>query len=173
MHCGREFDAPVDATGSGERAESDESGLFGSNERSDRGTDDRPAAPSGRDTDRPSFLSVGGLDHRRSAGRFLGALGLAGVASGVGLGLSLPTTGAGMAALAWLGSVVVLARQRSAFDAMRYGSYSAMTLVIFVSLALALAAEGQSLAAFALALVPVAIATLLVAGFGDAVARTP
>jgi hypothetical protein len=172
MHCGREFDGPVDAAGSGERAESDESELFGSNAESDRRTDDRPPVPSGRGTDGPSLLPVGGFDHRQSAGRFLGVLGLAGVASVVGLGLSLPTTGAGMAALAWLGSVALLARRRSAFDAMRYGSYSAMLLVIFVSLSLAFAAEGQSRTAFLLALVPVAVATLLVAGFGDTVAET-
>lgn len=172
MHCGREFDGPVDATGSGERAESDESELFGSNAESDRRTDDRPPVPSGRGTDGPSWFRAGSLDHGRSAGRFLGVLGLAGVVGVVGFGLSLPTTGAGMAALAWLGSVALLARRRSAFDAMRYGSYSAMLLVIFASLALALAAEGQSRAAFFFTLVPVAIATLLVAGFGDTVAET-
>lgn len=213
MHCGREFDAPVDRSRGSDDSDSygdGDGGLIGRISGSDRKTDDpvtarggtvqrerertrqrrdwsreagdawsgsddtaseRPAVPSGRGNDGPSYLPIGGLSNGRVVARFLGVLALLG-AVGTVAGLSLPAIGAGLAILAWLGSIGWLARQRSGFDAMRYGSFSVMVLLIFVSFALAMAAEGQSLLAFLLTMVPVGIAALFVAGFGYTMGET-
>jgi len=145
-----------------------------SRERS-RGGDSRasdgPPVPSGRGTDGPLVLPESLLDDPGRAGKFLGGLGVLGAISMVGFGLPLVLTGVLLAAVAWGGSVVSLARQRSAFDAMRYGSYGLMLTLIFGSFALAFDTGGGSVVPLLLALVPVAVSTLLVGGLGYSVAE--
>ena len=129
---------------------------------------DAPPVPSGRGTDGPSLLPTLGIDRER-VGRFLAGAGVAGAVA-VALGTSLPVAGALVAALAWVASTAWLARERSGFDAMRYGSLNLMLTLVFVSFAMAFAAGASPAVPLALAAVPVAVSALLVGGLGDTVA---
>jgi hypothetical protein len=150
-----------------------ERGRSGDSRKRSRG-DDGPPVPSGRGTDGPSLLPRSLLNDAGRAGKFLGGLGVFGAAAIVGFGLPLVVAGVLVAVVAWGGSVVSLARQRSAFDAMRYGSYSLMLTLIFGSFALAFSTGGGETVPLLLALVPVAVSTLLVGGLGYSVAeQTP
>ena len=126
---------------------------------------DHPPVPSGRGTDGPTLLPALPTDAER-AGKFLGALAAVGAASFVA-GVSLPVTGVLVAAVAWGGSLVSLARQRSGFDAMRYGTTSAMLTFIFGAFALAFSAEAPAFVPLSLAMVPITVSTLLVGGLGN------
>lgn len=133
----------------------------------------RVPVPSGSGSDGPALLGHWGLlDRPLFAAKFLGGLGGLGVAGVAGLGLELPQAGVLLAVLAWAVSVVVLARRRSGFDAMRYGTYSLMVMLVFVSFALAFGAEGDGLLSLGLALVPVGVAALFVGGFGYTLGAT-
>jgi len=125
---------------------------------------DTPPVPSGRGTDGPTLLPALPTDAER-AGKFLGALATVGAASLVA-GVSLPLTGVLLAAVAWGGSTVSLARRRSGFDAMRYGSTSAMITFIFGAFALAFSADAPAFVPLSLAMVPIGVSTLLVGGLG-------
>jgi len=125
---------------------------------------DHPPVPSGRGRDGPTLLPSLPTDAER-AGTFLGGLAAVGAASLVA-GVSLPVTGVLLAAVAWGGSMVSLVRRRSGFDAMRYGSTSAMITFIFGAFALAFSAEAPAFVPVSLAMVPVAVSTLLVGGLG-------
>jgi|GEM_PF-2135427 len=131
---------------------------------SDRRDADTAPVPSGRGTDGPTLLPALPTDAER-AGKFLGALAAVGAAVLVA-GVSLPVTGVLLAVVAWGGSLVSLVRRRSGFDAMRYGSYSAMITFIFGAFALAFSAEAPAFVPVSLAMVPVAVSTLLVGGLG-------
>lgn len=130
---------------------------------------DAPPVPSGRGTDGPSFLPTLGIDVER-VGRFLAVLGLAGGVAVVA-GVSLPVAGALVAGLAWAGSTAWLARERSGFDAMRYGSMNLMSTLVFVSFAMSLSAVGGPAVPLAFLSVPVAVSALFVGGLGDTVAE--
>jgi hypothetical protein len=125
---------------------------------------DHPPVPSGRGTDGPTLLPSLPTDVER-AGKFLGALAAVGAGALVA-GASLPLTSVLLAAVAWGGSMVSLVRRRSGFDAMRYGSYSAMIAFIFGAFALAFSAGAPTFVPVAFAMVPVAVSTLLVGGLG-------
>jgi len=131
---------------------------------SDRRDADTPPVPSGRGTDGPTLLPALPTDVER-AGTFLGALAAVGAGSLLA-GVSLPVTGVLLAVVAWSGSLVSLVRRRSGFDAMRYGSYSAMITFIFGAFALAFSAEAPVFVPLLFAMVPVAVSTLLVGGLG-------
>lgn len=134
----------------------------------------RIPVPSGRGTDGPTLLPTDGLfEDAETAGKMLGILGLFAISAVYGLGLPLPVTGAVLAVLSWVVSVVAIADRRSGFDAMRYGSYSLMVLLICVSFGFAFSAAGSGLLSFALTLIPVAVATLFVAGFGYTLGDSP
>lgn len=134
---------------------------------------DRVPVPSGSGSDGPALLGQWALlDRPLFAAKFLGGLGALGVAGVAGLGLALPQAGVLLAVLAWTVSVAVLARRRSGFDAMRYGTYSLMVMLVFVSFALAFGAEGNGLLSLGLALVPVGVAALFVGGFGYTLGAT-
>jgi hypothetical protein len=125
---------------------------------------DRPPVPSGRGTDGPTLLPAPPTDAER-AGKFLGGLAAVGAGALVA-GVSLPLTAVLLAAVAWAGSTVALARRRSGFDAMRYGSYNAMLTFVFGAFALAFAGGAPAFVPVSLAMVPVAASTLLVGGLG-------
>lgn len=125
-----------------------------------------PGVPSGTGTDGPRLLPVvGGVDAPGRAGRFLAALAGLGITGTGAFGLSLPAAGALLAVAAWVGATVSVARTRSAFDAMRYGSSLLMVTLIFVSFTFAFG-SGGGLAPAAFSLVPTTIAALLVGGAG-------
>lgn len=130
---------------------------------------DQPPVPSGLGTDGPTFLPDL-LDDGGRALQFLGALGLVGAVAVFWAGLGLVFAGVLVAGVAWAGSVVSLARERSGFDAMQYGSYSMMLTLICCSFALAFGAGESAPVPVALTLVPVAVSTLLVGGLGSSVA---
>lgn len=128
---------------------------------------DAPPVPSGRGTDGPSFLPTLGIDWER-AGRFLAGLGVAGAVAVVA-GLSPPVAGVLVAGLAWAGSTAWVARERSGFDAMRYGSMNLMSTLVFVAFAVSVSAAESPVVPLALLSVPVAVSALLVGGLGDTV----
>lgn len=142
-------------------------GQFGAEDEASAASESRPGVPTGRGTDGPTLLPVDGLfDRSDDATRLLTGLAVLGVAGAVGLDLSLPVTGAALAMVAWAGSVVSMARHRSGFDAMRYGTDGLMVTLVFVSFALAYGLGGGGAIPFLLTLVPIGMATLFTAGFG-------
>jgi len=137
--------------------------------------DSRVPSPDG--SDGPRLLSLDGWPDASLSvvAAVVGGL-LAGVASLFALGVPLHEAGVWLSVLAWLGSTAYLGRQRSVYDAVRYGVYGLAILMVFVPFGLAISAEGGPSAravALAVMLVPVGVVALIVTGIGHSARRVP